>query len=244
MRFRRARTRRSPCRRAASPRTCAACRYPACRGCPPCSPLVRHAHHELLDLLGLHLVRWISSSSESSGAWIGEPTDQRLMLVLRISKSSPSRAPGLRLAGAPRGNEEVALAREDVLHAAEAVRHHGRRRDAVARRHAAEVEAFSMCSSSRIQHEMPEACCARIEGGAHLIVVQADQHARRGRGAEHRAEAVRRVAVLAELVGVERHREPGADVVTQRDGAQQRFAALPLLPPSRAPPARCRSRGA
>ena len=27
----------------------------------------------------------ISSSSESSGAWIGEPTDQRLMLVLRIS---------------------------------------------------------------------------------------------------------------------------------------------------------------
>ena len=54
----------------------------------------------------------------------------------------------------------------------------------------------------------------------HLALVQARERRRRGRGAEHRAEAVGRMAVLAELIGIERHGEAAADVVAERHGAQ------------------------
>jgi hypothetical protein len=104
---------------------------------------------------------WIRIASESSGAWIGEPTDQRLMLVRRISYSSPRPAhQPLRVRRTPVGDEEVAFARKHVVHAAEALRHHGRRGDAVARRHAAEVERLLDVLLVAHPARDPDACCA------------------------------------------------------------------------------------
>ena len=72
---------------------------------------------------------------------------------------------------------------------------------------------------------MPEACCAVYESRCRTArSVETGQRAGGGGGAEHRAEAVRRMAVLAELVGVERLGQAAADVVAERDRAQERRA--------------------
>ena len=58
-----------------------------------------------------------------------------------------------------------------------------------------------------------------------LALIHAEQRTGCCCGAEGRAEAVGRVAVSEELVGIERQREPAADVVTECDCAQQRAPA-------------------
>ena len=49
------------------------------------APCCVDPHHQLLDVLDPESILLDQVESESSGAWIGEPTDQRLMLVRRIS---------------------------------------------------------------------------------------------------------------------------------------------------------------
>ena len=58
-----------------------------------------------------------------------------------------------------------------------------------------------------------------------LALIKAAQRTGGSGGAEHRSEAVRRMAVFAKLIGIERHVDAGADVVTERHGAQQRRPA-------------------
>ena len=70
----------------------------------------------------------------------------------------------------------------------------------------------------------------RLLGGkreqmAHFALAKSCQGASRRSRAEHRSEAVCRMAVLTELIGVEGQCQPAADVVTERHCAQQRRAA-------------------
>ncbi len=72
----------------------------------------------------------------------------------------------------------------------------------------------------------------RLLGGerkqiAHLALAKTRQRTRGGGGAEHGPEAVRRMTVLAELIRVERLRQPAADVVTKSNCAKQRCATAP-----------------
>ena len=52
--------------------------------------LVRDAHHEFFDVVRLDLVLADQIEQPSSGAWMGEPTDQRLIFVFMISYVEPS----------------------------------------------------------------------------------------------------------------------------------------------------------
>ena len=63
---------------------------------------------------------------------------------------------------------------------------------------------------------------------AYLGLPQACQRRGRCRRSEHRPEAVRRMPIVAELVGVERLCQPAADIVSERDRADKRSAVLPL----------------
>ena len=131
----------------------------------------------------------------------------------------------LRIGFAAVGDKEVALSREDVLDRREAVRDHGCRRCAVARRHAAEIER--LFDVFLVAH--PAGYAGGLLGGigehmAHLIGIEPRQRAGGGGGAEHRAEAVGRMAVLAKFIGVQGQGEAAADVVAERDRAQELIA--------------------
>ena len=89
------------------------------------------------------------------------------------------------------GLEEIALAAEDIVDAGEAVRHHGRGRDAVARRHAAEVERLlDMLGVTHVAADARGLLGAVGEQVAHLRGVESEQRAGGGAGAEHAADAV------------------------------------------------------
>ena len=141
-----------------------------------------------------------------------EPVDQKLRPWLRR-----------------KGEEEIARAGEDVVDPGEAGGHHGRRRDAVSRRHAGEIEGLlDMALVAR-----PAIHPRRLLGGigqhpANLIGAEPGQRAARRRGAEQGREAVGAVAGLVKLIGAERKGRPGADVVAKGDGVEQRLAASPF----------------
>ena len=63
---------------------------------------------------------------------------------------------------------------------------------------------------------------------AHLDLSQARQRPRRCRGSEHRPEAVGRMPIVAELVGVEGLGQAAADIVAEGDGSEKRRAVAPL----------------
>jgi hypothetical protein len=100
---------------------------------------------------------------------------------------------------------------------------------AVARGHAAEIERF--LDVLLVAHP------ARHAGGllrgvreqmARLARIETAQRAGRRRRAEHRPEAVGRVAVFAEFVRIERKIDAAADVVPERYRAQHRGAVAPF----------------
>ena len=106
---------------------------------------------------------------------------------------------------------------------------HGRGGNAVARRHAAEVERFF--DVLLVAHPARDAgSLLRCIGQdvADLRFVQSGKRSRGRGGAEHRPEAVRRMPVVAELAGIERQRQPAAYVVAERNRAQQRRPVAPL----------------
>jgi hypothetical protein len=105
--------------------------------------LMRDAHDELLDVLGSHMM-------------LADEVEQRVERRLDRRADRPALDIGVhdlvggaelahelqRIGRATIGDEEAALACENILHGTEAVRNHSGRGHAVARRHAAEVECF------------------------------------------------------------------------------------------------------
>src|SRR6266508_7053669 len=59
---------------------------------------------------------------------------------------------------------------------------------------------------------------------ANLGLPQTRQRPGGGSGPEHRPEAMRRMAVLAKLIGVERLCQPAANIVAERDGSEKRHS--------------------
>src|SRR5260221_4211728 len=116
-----------------------------------------------------------------------------------------------RVGRVPVGDEEIALARKDVLDAGEAVRDHRRRLHAVARGHAAEVEG--LLDVLFVAHPAGDAGVLLRRVGKlmpHAALVQLRERAR-GRGRpEGRPDAVPRMSHTAELDGVQRLRHPAA----------------------------------
>ena len=87
----------------------------------------------------------------------------------------------------------------------------------------ANTSDFSTCSVSRSQAAIPDGLLRGIiEQPAHLMRIQARRASRRRRRAEIFRDAVR-AAVRLHLTGqaAERHRDARADVIAQRDGAQE-----------------------
>src|SRR6266508_1509783 len=63
---------------------------------------------------------------------------------------------------------------------------------------------------------------------ANLALPQARQRRGGGSGPEHRPEAMRRMAILAKLIGVEGLCQPAANVVTERDGSEKGDSIAPF----------------
>src|SRR5678815_2106638 len=113
----------------------------------------------------------------------------------------------LRLRLAAVGDEETALAGEGILHTGKAVRDHRRRRDAVAGRHAAEVEG--LLDVLLVAHPAGNPRCLLRGIGkqmANLFLVESEKRTRGSSGAEQGPETVRRMSVLAELEAIQEHR--------------------------------------
>ena len=177
----RARPGTTPSCRAASPPPCAAGRCRASRGCrrrrPPPGPGGPPRSARRRPRTG----RWRRRFSiASSGAWIGVPTLHFLMSVLTTSKRPPSPSASTGRVAVRRVHlEEVVGAREHVVHAVPAGADEQRRRDAVARRHAAEHEALLDVVGVAAPHGIP-ACLLRrvVEQPAHLPRVEPRQRRR------------------------------------------------------------------
>ena len=192
--------------------------------------LVRNTHHQPFDLSGLDLVL-ADQVEQAVERGLDRRTD-RPALDIGVHDFVGRAEPAdeyFRLGGAAVRDEEIALPGEHVFDRRKTVRDHRGRGGAVARRHAAEIERFfdvlfvahparhARRLLRRIREQMP-----------HLARIEPAQGAGRRRRAEHRPEAVGRVAILAELVGIERQIDAAADVVAERHRAQERSAVAPL----------------
>ena len=94
----------------------------------------------------------------------------------------------------------------------------------------AKSNAFSMWSSSRVQLQRPDTCCARVrQREAHAALVEPGQRRRGRRRAERGARAFGAAMRGAHVVGAERQQEAAAHVVAERHGAQQ-LGAGPAVP--------------
>ena len=188
---------------------------------------MRDAHGEPLDLPGADAVR-----ADQFQQRIERGLDRRadrpaldvgvhdLVALAQVAREL------FRVGRVPVGDEEVALARKNVLDAGEAMRDHGRRLHAVARGHAAEVEG--LLDVRLVPHPAGDAGSLLRRVGKqmpHAALIQFREGARSRSCAERRPEAVRRMARGAELDRVQRLRQPAADVVAERDRAKERRAA-------------------
>ena len=127
------------------------------------------------------------------------------------------------------GDEEIAFARKNVVDAGESMRDHGRRGDAMVRRHAAKVEGLlDMVFIAHPARDTRSLLRREREQVPRLALVHAAHCAGCGSRSKHRAETVRRVPVRQKLIRRQRHRQPATDVVAQRDCTQQRHAVAPL----------------
>ena len=143
--------------------------------------------------------------------------------------------------------EEVVGAREHVVDAGPAELDEQRRGDAVARRHAAEHEGLlDVIGVALPGRDARRLLRGVVEQPAHLLRVEAGAAAGGRRRAERAGDAVRAaVALVSKLDAAHRHRDPRADVVAERHGAEEarrRRSRAPRRPP--APPARPRTRDA
>ena len=155
--------------------------------------VVGQAHGQVGDVVSAEACTCASSvSSASSAAWIGAPAAHFLIDACMISNRLPR--PSTRASGrgvCANASRKVRAPGERVLDPGEAGPDHGRRGDAVARRHAAEIER--LLDVLRIAHPVREAGCLLHGVGQlepYLARVQAEQRAGRGRRPEQAAEAV------------------------------------------------------
>ena len=192
--------------------------------------LVRDPHHDMFDLFGLDPVRPDEIEQGVEGRLDRRADRPALDVSVHDLVGGAELAHQfIRIRLAAVGDEEVALAGEDVLHPGEAGGDHGRGGDPVAGRHAAEIERLlDVLGVARPGRDAGGLLRGERQQVAHLSGLEAGEGAGRGGSTEHGPEAVGRMPILAELVRVEGEGEARADIVAQCDGAQQVLAPTAL----------------